>query len=175
MPWFTFYLSQCNNMYNIMLYWTALKWHSTVQLIPSPFTYSQSHIGGLVEERCNSSALAMELRLSCINLLMCTQDPNFVITVAANVLALRSSAGTVVMKLNIFSSKYLLILMILCHRCWPDDIKKINEIVRIFNHINSFNNPNAGPVNKKGQSWSSIINLLYLHMSCCLFYKHGLT
>ena len=34
------------------------------------FTEDTVHIDGLVQERCNSSALAMELCLSCINLAM---------------------------------------------------------------------------------------------------------
>ena len=33
----------------------------------------QAHIDGLVQERRNSSALAMELRLSCTNLSRCPQ------------------------------------------------------------------------------------------------------
>ena len=37
----------------------------------SMFYLSNCHIDGLVQERCNSSALAMELRLSCINPQIC--------------------------------------------------------------------------------------------------------
>ena len=32
------------------------------------------HIDGLVQERCNSSALALELRLSCTNPSTCIDD-----------------------------------------------------------------------------------------------------
>ena len=34
---------------------------------PWTWLYLLEHIDGLVQERCNSSALAMELRLSCTN------------------------------------------------------------------------------------------------------------
>ena len=37
---------------------------------PIPQRHSQPYIDGLVQERCKSSALAMELRFSCINLLI---------------------------------------------------------------------------------------------------------
>ena len=40
--------------------------HQLAQCRPQVYIYFL-HIDGLVQERCNSSALAMELRLSCIN------------------------------------------------------------------------------------------------------------
>ena len=47
--------------------------HNTenVIFVKVKFWVDRLYIDGLVQERCNSSALAMELRLSCINPLIC--------------------------------------------------------------------------------------------------------
>ena len=54
--------------------WAARSWHICsyfylAALVIRLETISEHivHINGLVQERCNSSVLAMELRLSCIN------------------------------------------------------------------------------------------------------------
>ena len=43
-------------------------------------TCLSGHIDGSVQERCNSSALAMELRLSCTDPLICGEGHDYVIT-----------------------------------------------------------------------------------------------
>ena len=40
---------------------------SVEKVSPHPEVYYQEHFDGLVQERCNSTALAVELRLSCTN------------------------------------------------------------------------------------------------------------
>ena len=61
-----------------------LKWNLTAISLPAAYKFSRwkrlfklsfavslKYMDGSVQERCNSSALAMELRLSCTNLLIC--------------------------------------------------------------------------------------------------------
>ena len=59
-PWLPLHDAKVNATY----IWHALQWH---------------HIAGLVQERCNSSALALELHLSCTNPLIwsssCLESP----------------------------------------------------------------------------------------------------
>ena len=53
---------------------TSIKFYCQQLLIWTPTTFRRSlntNIDGLVQERCNSSALAMELRLSCTKLSIC--------------------------------------------------------------------------------------------------------
>ena len=56
----------CIHMLYYIIYYTNMS--TTNKIIPQNSRY---YINGLVQERCNSSALAMELRLSCINPSIC--------------------------------------------------------------------------------------------------------
>ena len=47
-------------------------WYCKCDLVNSTFAEHRSYIDGLVQERRNSSASAMELRLSCTNQSICT-------------------------------------------------------------------------------------------------------
>ena len=53
---------------------TAISWDNDADIMA--ISFQGSYIYGLVQERCHSSALAMELRLSCTNPLIYVYVPS---------------------------------------------------------------------------------------------------
>ena len=94
----------------------------TVKLLTHEVPISDLPIEGLVQERCNSSALAMELHLSCTNPLIWVL--NIANTAPADVLppngAKPCTSTLLMMNLDMFSSKNLWISY---DSCVPDDIQ----------------------------------------------------
>ena len=53
--------------------WLSSTWSPHMYIIAEPLHHTD-HIDGIVQERCNSSALAMEICLSCTNPFMCHSE-----------------------------------------------------------------------------------------------------